>query len=161
LAARWVDSLASQPRTALDLFCGAGLAGLLATARTTALHGIDNHDEVIAAARRSAAAAGRSEARYDARDARAALRELAQQGAHYDFALINPPRAGLGADLAPVVAALGVRAVVMISCHPAALARDLSALDAAGLKLTRLAAVDMFPQTAELEALALAVRDAD
>jgi 23S rRNA (uracil1939-C5)-methyltransferase len=49
----------------------------------------------------------------------------------------------------------------MVSCHPAALARDLAALTAAGFSVTDTVAVDMFPQTPHLEAVARLVPRAE
>ena len=53
------------------------------------------------------------------------------------------------------LAALGARRVAYISCNPATLARDAAVLAAQGFVLSRLALVDMFPQTHHVEALAL------
>jgi 23S rRNA (uracil1939-C5)-methyltransferase len=45
--------------------------------------------------------------------------------------------------------------VVVVSCDPATLARDAAALAAAGYLLEALRPVDLFPQTAHLETVAL------
>lgn len=159
-AGEWLASEVPHLSRLLDLFCGPGLAGFLATKPEVETFGIDNHAGAIARAQRTAERAGRLKSRFVARDARAALRDMAQSGERFDAAIINPPRAGLGADLAPALATLQPRALVMMSCHPAALARDIAGLSAHGFTLTKLAAVDMFPQTAELETLALMVAHA-
>ncbi len=159
-AGEWLTAEVPQLARLLDLFCGPGLAGFLSTGANVETIGIDNHAGAIARAQRTAERTGRHRSRFVARDARAALRDMAQSGERFDAAIINPPRAGLGADLAPVLADLRPRALVMMSCHPAALARDIAGLASHGFALTKLAAVDMFPQTAELETLALMVAHA-
>ena len=68
--------------------------------------------------------------------------------------IIDPPRAGAKAVCAALPGA-GVKRLVYISCHPATLARDARGLQAAGFKLLRAAAVDMFPHTGHSEAIAL------
>jgi 23S rRNA (uracil1939-C5)-methyltransferase len=44
---------------------------------------------------------------------------------------------------------------VYISCHPATLMRDARVLCGAGFRLTKAAAVDMFPHSGHAEAIAL------
>ena len=45
--------------------------------------------------------------------------------------------------------------VVLVSCDPATLARDVKALGRQGYELRRVVPVDLFPQTAHVEAVAL------
>jgi precorrin-6B methylase 2 len=71
-----------------------------------------------------------------------------------DIAIIDPPRAGAKA-VCEALPRTGVKRLVYVSCHPATLARDARGLQAAGFKLLRAAAVDMFPHTGHSEAIAL------
>ena len=72
-----------------------------------------------------------------------------------DAVLLDPPRSGAQAVLAPV-AARGPRRILYVSCHPATLARDAGELvHEQGYRLARLGVVDMFPQTAHVESMAL------
>jgi 23S rRNA (uracil1939-C5)-methyltransferase len=74
---------------------------------------------------------------------------LAQLPAAPDFVVADPPRAGLGAQVVREFVRLGPPRVVIVSCDPATLARDLAALTA--YKIERLTLVDLFPQTAHME----------
>ncbi|MFN7143242.1 MAG: hypothetical protein ACK4YP_05655 [Myxococcota bacterium] len=65
--------------------------------------------------------------------------------------LVNPPRAGLGADVVARVVALRPSRLAYVSCDPRTLARDLVGLRATGLPITRVTPYDMFPQTAHVE----------
>lgn len=73
-----------------------------------------------------------------------------------DVALLDPPRTGAPGVLAEL-AAKKVRRIVYVSCDPATLARDLAELGA-GYTLSWLETFEMFPQTAELETLAVLER---
>ncbi|MFP8965585.1 23S rRNA (uracil(1939)-C(5))-methyltransferase RlmD [Pokkaliibacter sp. CJK22405] len=76
----------------------------------------------------------------------------ARQG--FDKVILDPPRAGALHTIAHI-AALKPKRIVYISCNPATLARDAAALAKAGYHLLKAGAMDMFPQTAHLEAIAV------
>lgn len=143
-----------SPRKLLDLYCGAGLIGLLAVDRDVDVVGVEVSPRTVEQARSAVQRAQRGGMEIRAGDAVAVARGLAAAGVRFDRVTLNPPRAGAGADLARAVRDLGARVVVMISCHPAALARDLARFVAVGFAVTGVAAVDMFPQTPHLEAVA-------
>jgi 23S rRNA (uracil1939-C5)-methyltransferase len=68
-----------------------------------------------------------------------------------DFVVVDPPRAGLGAEVTAALGALKAARMVYVSCDPATLARDLKALTASGYAVERVAMADLFPQTFHLE----------
>jgi len=51
-----------------------------------------------------------------------------------DFVLLDPPRAGLGAESAEKLAELGAKEIVYLSCDPSTLARDLAVLTGSSRK---------------------------
>jgi tRNA/tmRNA/rRNA uracil-C5-methylase (TrmA/RlmC/RlmD family) len=69
--------------------------------------------------------------------------------------VLDPPRTGLPAGVAPRLAALGAARIVYLSCDPATLSRDLAALAGHGYRLASLGGFDLFPQTPHVEALAV------
>jgi 23S rRNA (uracil1939-C5)-methyltransferase len=71
-----------------------------------------------------------------------------------DLVLLDPPRAGLGAEATAALARVRSQTITYVSCDPATLGRDLAGLLQAGYTLTRLSLVDMFPQTFHLETVA-------
>ncbi|MGI8988957.1 MAG: class I SAM-dependent RNA methyltransferase [Bryobacteraceae bacterium] len=71
-----------------------------------------------------------------------------------DFVLADPPRSGLGKHVVSRLAQLKPRAITIVACDPATLARDLAALIAAGYCFERLTLIDLFPQTFHIEAIA-------
>jgi 23S rRNA (uracil1939-C5)-methyltransferase len=82
-----------------------------------------------------------------------------------DFVILDPPRAGLGADTAARLANLGAPEIAYLSCDPSTLARDLAVLLGSERKPhTEIAAkhryqiaevhlFDLFPQTFHIETL--------
>jgi 23S rRNA (uracil1939-C5)-methyltransferase len=70
-----------------------------------------------------------------------------------DLIVVDPPRAGLGAETTALLAQIGAPALVYVSCDPATLARDLRALLGAGYTIENLTLADLFPQTFHIEAV--------
>lgn len=68
--------------------------------------------------------------------------------------LADPPRAGLSPDVRHAILRLAPPRVLMVSCDPPTLARDLAALKAR-YAVTRLTLLDLFPQTHHVEAVVL------
>jgi len=73
--------------------------------------------------------------------------------------LLDPPRDG-ALEIVRQMTTLGARRVVYVSCNPATLARDAAELIGQGYQLKRAGVLDMFPQTAHVEAMALFERPA-
>ena len=68
-----------------------------------------------------------------------------------DLIVVDPPRAGLGADVTTALAAVGAGLITYVSCDPATLVRDLRSLLSSGYEIERITLVDLFPQTFHLE----------
>ncbi|MDP6667398.1 MAG: 23S rRNA (uracil(1939)-C(5))-methyltransferase RlmD [Dehalococcoidia bacterium] len=78
------------------------------------------------------------------------------EGADVDVLLLDPPRVGCHPDVLESVKKLKPGKVLMVSCEPAAMARDLDLLCDEGIyRLEVVRPVDMFPQTRHVEALSL------
>ncbi|WP_029146484.1 class I SAM-dependent RNA methyltransferase [Microbacterium luticocti] len=72
--------------------------------------------------------------------------------------VLDPPRSGAGAAVVHEIAALGVASVVYVACDPVALARDLKTFREAGYEAAEVTAVDLFPQSHHVEAVAALTR---
>ena len=68
-----------------------------------------------------------------------------------DLIVIDPPRAGLGAEITTALAEIGTPSMTYVSCDPATMARDLRALLASGYAIESVTLADLFPQTFHLE----------
>lgn len=71
----------------------------------------------------------------------------------FDLVVADPPRTGLGAELASVLARSTRELLLYVSCDPATLARDLSAIRAAGFEVRSTRLYDLFAFTHRIEAL--------
>lgn len=82
-----------------------------------------------------------------------------------EFVVLDPPRAGLGAQAAKDLAELGATEIVYLSCDPSTLARDLAVLTNSARKpkemdapsnryvIAEMHLFDLFPQTFHIETL--------
>jgi 23S rRNA (uracil1939-C5)-methyltransferase len=71
-----------------------------------------------------------------------------------DLVVLDPPRAGLGAEVCQRIAHIQPEKIVYVSCDPSTLARDLRALQPSGYRPVALTLIDLFPQTFHLETVA-------
>ncbi len=71
-----------------------------------------------------------------------------------DVIITDPPRDGMHADVVQQILNIAPQKVVYVSCNSATQARDLALMDAT-YKVTKVQAVDMFPQTHHIENVVL------
>lgn len=71
-----------------------------------------------------------------------------------DVVVLDPPRAGAGEAVMAALVAQHPGRIVYVACDPAALARDTAVALARGYRLVDLVALDLFPHTHHLEAVA-------
>ncbi|WP_371164693.1 TRAM domain-containing protein [Buchananella felis] len=79
----------------------------------------------------------------------------AKLGGQVDVVVLDPPRAGARGPVMRAVCQLGARAIVLVACDPAALARDCEAATQEGYWPTQLRAWDLFPNTHHVESMVL------
>ena len=85
--------------------------------------------------------------------------EAASEVDFWDVAVVDPPRTGLGPAGIETVTSAAPRAIALVSCDPAALARDAKGLTEAGYELDWVAPVDLFPQTYHIETVSRFVKN--
>lgn len=90
-------------------------------------------------------------AHFVAADALSWARDHASAGTVPDVLIVNPPRRGLGAQMASWIEAAGIREVVYSSCNLRTLASDLALMP--HLRVVSAQLLDMFPHTAHSEVL--------
>ena len=72
-----------------------------------------------------------------------------------DVVVADPARTGLGRPGVDALVACGAPRLVLVSCDPASLGRDVALLATAGYRLRRVAIVDSFAQTSHVEAVSV------
>jgi 23S rRNA (uracil1939-C5)-methyltransferase len=149
----------TQGALALDLYAGVGFF-TLPLAKT--FEKVVSVDANLAATRdlyANAEAAGVSIASHNEH----AEEFLKKTGERPDFVILDPPRAGLGAEAVENLAELGASEIVYLSCDPSTLARDLAVFTGSPRKpkeitgpsiryeIAEMHLFDLFPQTFHIE----------
>jgi 23S rRNA (uracil1939-C5)-methyltransferase len=151
---RWlVDALVERVAAnhsgnlAWDLFAGVGLFARQLAASFAHVVAVESAPSATAALeanlRGTAGAAVKAET--------LAFLRRSRSGEQPGLIVVDPPRAGLGAETCALLGEIAAQALVYVSCDPATLARDLCALLAAGYAIESITLADLFPQTFHLE----------
>ncbi|MES2624306.1 MAG: 23S rRNA (uracil(1939)-C(5))-methyltransferase RlmD [Pseudomonadota bacterium] len=142
----------------LDLFCGLGNFTLPIATVAAHVTGVEGSTAMVERGNENAARNNITNATFLCADLTLppSQHSWLQQG--FDKVLLDPPRSGALEVLPAVIAARPSR-IVYVSCNPATLARDAAVLVAQGYILQAAGAMDMFPQTSHVEAMALFILD--
>jgi 23S rRNA (uracil1939-C5)-methyltransferase len=146
---------------ALDLYAGVGFFTLRLANRFSRVMSVDANLAATGDLRTNAEAAGVQivSANEHAEDF---LKKNTEQP---DFVVLDPPRSGLGAETAALLANLGAPKIAYLSCDPSTLARDLAVLTGSSRKpataaepalryeIEQVHLFDLFPQTFHIETL--------
>ncbi|HYJ45269.1 MAG TPA: class I SAM-dependent RNA methyltransferase, partial [Pyrinomonadaceae bacterium] len=138
-------------RTAVDLYCGAGLFTLPLARAFERVLGVEANARAVHFARDNAQGARLDNATFEVSTVAEWLAANGSSLAPVDFVLLDPPRAGVEEGAVKGILALGPRRISYVSCDPATMARDLRDFTAGGYGLDAVAAFDMFPQTHHVE----------
>lgn len=138
----------------LDLFCGLGNFALPLARQAGQVVGVEGVEAMVERARNNAQTNGIDNATFFQADLAQPLTAAEWSASGFDVVLLDPPRDG-ALEVVKHVARLGAKRLLYVSCNPATLARDTVELSRQGYRLTRAGILDMFPQTAHVEAMAL------
>jgi 23S rRNA (uracil1939-C5)-methyltransferase len=136
--------------SAFDLYAGVGLFTLPLARRYSRVVAVEGDRIAARYARRNAQGHRLTGVAVEARAVESWIEAL-PDGA--DRVIVDPPRPGLGRSVLRTLRMRRARRLTYVSCHAAALARDLAALGDA-YRLERLTLLDLFPQTGHLEVVA-------
>jgi len=163
-----VDVLAAQVvgmcgltgrETVIDAYGGSGLFSLFLAPLAGRLYGIEGDREAVRCAEINLRREGFLQADFLYGDVADILaRKFISRGKTADVVVLDPPREGCGEGVLDGVAALHPERIVYVSCNPPTLARDVLILAGLGYGIRRLQPLDMFPQTAHIEVVALLTR---
>ncbi|MCH5277332.1 MAG: 23S rRNA (uracil(1939)-C(5))-methyltransferase RlmD [Desulfovibrionaceae bacterium] len=133
-----------------DLYCGVGGLALSFAPYFHTVLGLESVPAAVALARRNAAAF--SHCRFECADA-SRVGEYFRRFGTPNLVSADPPRAGLDPRVTRALVRARPAALLMVSCNPATLARDVAALSPA-YELKAVQPVDLFPQTPHVESAA-------
>ena len=139
----------------LDLYCGAGTIGLSMVQPGQRLIGVEVVPSAVENAKENAVRAGINNAEFLCADAGKAAQILAERGLRPDVIVLDPPRKGCDTATLEAVVRMEPSRIVMVSCNPATMARDISLLQKMGYFLQCYRPVDLFPRTAHVETVCL------
>ncbi len=138
--------------TIFDLYCGTGTIAQILAPVARQVIGVEIVEEAVEAARENARMNGLSNCRFLAGDVLEVLDAIEEKP---DLIVLDPPREGIHPKALLKIIAYQVPRILYISCKASSLARDLKPLQSAGYRVERLGLIDLFPQTANVETLAL------
>jgi len=147
--------LAPQPdERVLDLFCGLGNFALPLARQAREVVAVEGVQAMVDRAEANARGNNVHNARFFQADLSQPLAGAGWAAEGFSAVLLDPPRDG-AFEVVQGIARLKAKRLVYVSCNPATLARDAQVLVGQGYRLTRAGILDMFPQTAHVEAMAL------
>ena len=141
----------------LELYCGAGNFTLPIAAQVRRIVAVEGSRAAVANGKLNAQNYHLENIDWLCAAVPNAVGQLRRQRQIFTKIVLDPPRTGakgIEADLA----ALGAETIAYISCNPATLARDLTALTKFGYKLGFVQPIDFFPHTFHVESLAVMMR---
>jgi 23S rRNA (uracil1939-C5)-methyltransferase len=153
LVIEWADVGGGD--TAVDLYCGVGTFLLPLAGRARRAFGVEGADSAVSDGKANARTWGLRNVTFYQRNVERVLPRWVERGRRADVVVLDPPRKGAGPIITASVAKLQPRRIILVSCDPATLARDLKHLAELGYPCRRLQPIDMFPQTWHVEAVAL------
>ncbi len=155
-----IDLVPPNQDLLVDAYCGAGFFAKALLNKFERVVGIDWDKFAIAAAKEAATEketyiAGDVEEELARSDGFLAVEgETRRLGSRRSLTLIlDPPATGLSANAREAIVSLAPTTLIYVSCNPATLARDLNELQEK-FTIQSVTPLDMFPQTAEIEAVA-------
>ena len=148
----YIKSTFSGGACVYDLYSGTGtIAQIMADAAEKVI-GVEIIEEAVEAAKENAKENGLKNCDFIAGDVLKVLDDIEERP---DFIILDPPRDGVHPKALKKIINYGVESLIYIACKPSSLARDLPTFFEAGYEVKKMAAVDMFPSTANCEVLCL------
>ena len=138
----------------LDLFCGLGNFALPLARLAREVVAVEGVATMVERASANAISNDLHNVAFFQADLSQPLAQANWAAEGFSAVLLDPPRDG-AFEVVRKLKALGAERLLYVSCNPATLARDTVELVKQGYRLKRAGILDMFPQTAHVEAMAL------
>ena len=138
----------------LDLFCGLGNFTLAMAQNCRQVTGVEGSEMMVQRAEQNSRENGIGNTLYHACDLTQVEGNESWLQQKYHKVLLDPPRSG-ALEVLPHLISMGVETILYVSCNPSSLVRDAIELCNGGYHLSKLGVMDMFPQTAHVESMAV------
>jgi 23S rRNA (uracil1939-C5)-methyltransferase len=140
----------------LDAYCGVGMFSINIAQDACRVTGVDSNHSSIKNARRNAKINGLTNCQFIAGFCEKILLTLEKR---FSRVIVDPPRAGLEKEFITRILPITSELIVYVSCNPATLARDIKQFVTHHCQLIEVQPLDMFPQTGNIENIALLQKD--
>ncbi len=148
-----VERHLGRGRLVADLYSGVGTHGLALRRSFPRVLFVEGSRSAVADLKATVRTHGLPGVEVIASSVERALRRLTDP--ELDAVVLNPSRAGASESVLRAIADSRASRVAYLSCEPTTLGRDLELLQRGGFVLVSAQPIDMMPQTAQVEALAL------
>lgn len=136
----------TKPTRLLDLYCGTGTLGLLASQYCTEVIGVEVVESAISDANKNKKVNNVKNITFYQGRVEDKIEELKES----DFVIVDPPRRGLDEKTRKIIKKIAPKTICYVSCDPATLARDLKEFQGI-YEIEKITPVDMFPNTPHVE----------
>ena len=140
--------------TILDLYCGVGTLGIVATKKAKKAYGIEIVKNAILNAITNAKINKRDNIYYMLGDVSKNITKIKDD---IDTIIVDPPRAGLDSITKQTIISFKAKKIIYVSCDPMTLARDLLDLQEV-YDIKTIKGLDMFPYTHHVETVSVLCR---
>ena len=146
----------SKDDLVIDLYCGTGTIGLLASRYAKKVIGVEIVEQAIEDAKVNAINNHVDNIEFICADAAKGANLLLERNIKSDVVIVDPPRKGCDKQTLEAISIFDPSRLVYVSCDPATLARDCKILcEQYHYQIKKIQPVDMFPNTSHVETVCL------
>lgn len=141
-----------------DAYCGTGTITLFLSQKAKKVYGVEIIPQAIDNAWINAKENKVENVEFFVGESEVVIPDLINKGVKADVVVVDPPRKGCDKKLLDAITNIDAKKIVYVSCDPSTLGRDLAILEENGYKTLEVQPVDMFPNTAHIENVALLIK---
>lgn len=141
-----------------DAYCGTGTITLFLSQKAKKVYGVEIIPQAIDNAWINAKENKVENVEFFVGESEVVIPDLINNGVKADVVVVDPPRKGCDKKLLDAITNIDAKKIVYVSCDPSTLGRDLAILEENGYKTLEVQPVDMFPNTAHIENVALLIK---
>lgn len=141
-----------------DAYCGTGTITLFLSQKAKKVYGVEIIPQAIDNAWINAKENKVENVEFFVGESEVVIPDLINKGVKAEVVVVDPPRKGCDKKLLDAITNIDAKKIVYVSCDPSTLGRDLQVLEENGYKTLEVQPVDMFPNTAHIENVALLIK---